>query len=85
MLEVSRIREEKDVIIERLKVRNIDVSEKLEEVLSLDTKRKETQLVMDNDLTELNSLSKEIGNLFKSGKIEEVEDRITDRFLTKYD
>lgn len=71
MLEVSRIREEKEVIIERLKVRNIDVTEKLEEVLSLDTKRKETQLIMDNDLTELNSLSKEIGNLFKSGKTEE--------------
>ncbi len=71
MLEVSRIREEKEVVIERLKVRNIDVTEKLEEVLSLDTKRKETQLIMDNDLTELNSLSKEIGNLFKSGNIEE--------------
>ncbi len=74
MLEVSRIREEKEVIIERLKVRNIDVTEKLEEVLSLDTKRKETQLNMDNDLTELNSLSKEIGNLFKSGNIDQANE-----------
>ncbi len=71
MLELSRIREEKETIAEGLKIRNLDVKSQLEEVISLDEKRRETQQQMEKDLAELNSLAKSIGGLFKEGKVEE--------------
>jgi seryl-tRNA synthetase len=71
MLELSRIREEKDAIAEGLKIRNLDVKEQLEAVITLDEKRRETQQQMEKDLAELNSLAKSIGSLFQQGKVEE--------------
>ena len=71
MLELSRIREEKDAIAEGLKIRNLDVKSQLEQVISLDEKRRETQQQMEKDLAELNALAKSIGGLFKEGKVEE--------------
>ena len=71
MLELSRIREEKDAIAAGLKIRNLDVKDQLEAVISLDEKRRETQQQMERDLAELNSLAKSIGGLFKEGKVDE--------------
>ncbi|MCB9188291.1 MAG: serine--tRNA ligase [Flavobacteriales bacterium] len=68
MLELTRIRESKDQIAEALKVRNIDADADLAKVIALDEERRATQHQMDTELQELNSLSKEIGELFKSGK-----------------
>ncbi|MDT0557927.1 serine--tRNA ligase [Ichthyenterobacterium sp. W332] len=68
MLQVSYIRENKDVIIERLKVRNIDATSMINDVLDLDEKRREIQTKLDTTKAESNTLSKEIGNLFKSGE-----------------
>ena len=68
MLELTRIRENKDQIAEALKVRNLDAQNDLSEIISLDEKRRATQHQMDTELQELNSLSKQIGELFKSGK-----------------
>ncbi len=71
MLELSRIREEKDAIAEGLKTRNLDVKNQLEEVIALDEKRRDTQQQMEKDLAELNTLAKSIGGLFQQGKVEE--------------
>lgn len=71
MLELSRIREEKDAIAEGLKTRNLDVKNQLEEVIALDEKRRDTQQQMEKDLAELNGLAKSIGGLFQQGKVEE--------------
>ncbi|MFD2587410.1 serine--tRNA ligase [Croceitalea marina] len=68
MLQLQRIRDNKDAIIEALKKRNIDADAMLNGVLHLDEKRRALQTELDNTLAESNSLSKEIGNLFKSGK-----------------
>ena len=68
MLQVQFIRENKALVIERLKKRNLDVSQLLEDVIALDDKRKNTQALYDNNKAEANVLSKEIGNLFKSGE-----------------
>ena len=68
MLQVQFIRENKALVIESLKKRNLDVSQLLENALALDDKRKSTQALYDNNKAEANSLSKEIGNLFKSGE-----------------
>ncbi|WKB79941.1 serine--tRNA ligase [Cellulophaga lytica] len=71
MLQLQAIREQKDEIIIALKKRNIDAAPLLENVLSLDEKRRDAQTKLDNTLAESNKLSKEIGMLFKSGKVQE--------------
>lgn len=71
MLQLQAIREQKDEMITAFKKRNIDGSVLLEEVLQLDEKRRATQTRLDSVLAESNSLSKEIGVLYKSGKTQE--------------
>ncbi len=71
MLQLQAIREQKDEMITAFKKRNIDGSVLLEEVLQLDEKRRATQTRLDSVLAESNSLSKEIGVLYKSGKAQE--------------
>ncbi|MFP4844328.1 serine--tRNA ligase [Winogradskyella sp. PE311] len=68
MLQVAFIRENKEDIIKRLAKRNIDATEMVNEAISLDEDRKRIQTELDNTKAESNSLSKEIGNLFKSGE-----------------
>lgn len=69
MLQVAFIRSNRDRVIEGLKKRNFDGAESLvEEALKLDELRRETQNELDNILASSNSLSKEIGQLFKSGE-----------------
>ena len=73
MLQVSHIRENKEQVIKALAKRNLDVRELVEEVISLDEKRRNTQVELDNILAEANKLSASIGELMKSGKREEAE------------
>ncbi|MFM7730941.1 MAG: serine--tRNA ligase [Flavobacteriales bacterium] len=73
MLTLASIRENKDNILAGLTKRNKDFSAQIEEVLTLDDQRKKTQSELDNLLAEVNQISKEIGELFKSGKREEAE------------
>ena len=70
MLQVPFIRENKDLVIKRLAKRNIDASQIIDKVLSLDEDRRGIQTQLDSLLAESNSISKEIGMLFKSGEIE---------------
>ena len=71
MLEINRIRDRKEEIIERLKVRNFDGAGQIDEVLAIDDKRKSTQGALDKLLSQINVSSKEIGELFKAGKAKE--------------
>ncbi|GAA3644714.1 serine--tRNA ligase [Flavivirga jejuensis] len=68
MLQVPFIRENKELVIERLAKRNIDATQMIHDVISFDEDRKRIQTELDNTLAESNALSKEIGNLFKSGE-----------------
>jgi seryl-tRNA synthetase len=68
MLQVPFIRENKDLVIARLEKRNIDATAMIDEVMALDEDRKRIQTELDNTLAESNALSKEIGNLYKSGE-----------------
>ena len=68
MLQVAFIRENKEDIIRRLAKRNIDATEMINEAIALDEDRKALQTILDNTKAESNSLSKEIGDLFKSGE-----------------
>ena len=72
MLELSFIRENPDVVIERLSVKNFDAAPLVQKIIELDVKRRDTQKSLDDSLSQSNSIAKEIGGLFKSGKTEEV-------------
>jgi len=71
MLEISRIKEQKNEIIELLKVRNFDGSALINDVLELDKKWREAKGELDTVASESNKIAKEIGMLFGQGKIEE--------------
>ncbi len=71
MLEIQRIRQEKDAIIAGLAKRNIDASSTLDEILTLDQQWRSAKTSLDQVAAEMNQLAKSIGELFKSGKQEE--------------
>ncbi|GAA4269002.1 serine--tRNA ligase [Hyunsoonleella aestuarii] len=71
MLQVPFIRENKDLVINRLAKRNINASDMINQVITLDEERRSIQAKLDNTLAESNALSKEIGVLYKTGKAEE--------------
>jgi seryl-tRNA synthetase len=73
MLTINLIREKKEFIIERLKVKNFKAEEIIDRILVLDSSRREIQLKTDMLQSEMNRISKEIGSLMKEGKKEEAE------------
>lgn len=73
MLQVNFIKANKQEVIEKLSVKNFKAVEILDQVLSLDEKRRSLQKELDDVLAESNKSAKEIGNLFKQGKREEAE------------
>ena len=71
MLPIQKIRSEKDLIIEKiLKIRKQDVSKEINEIFKLDLKKRETQAQLDLLSSKMNSLSSQIGDLYKNGAIE---------------
>lgn len=71
MLQTSFIRENRDLVVERLTVRGLDAAEMVDKIITLDEKRRATQTELDATLAESNKIAKEIGGLFKQGKAEE--------------
>ena len=71
MLQLSAIRERQEEIINRLEIRNLNGRELVSQIIELDDRRKKTQQVLDTGLADANSISKQIGELFKAGKVEE--------------
>jgi seryl-tRNA synthetase len=69
MLQIAAIREHKDAFAKALKKRNIDALPILEQVLLADEQRRGAQAKLDETLSLSNKLSKEIGELFKAGKV----------------
>jgi seryl-tRNA synthetase len=68
MLQIAFIRDNQEKVIKALAKRNIDAKSIVEEVVELDEKRRSTQAELDNTLSESNKLSKDIGELMKSGE-----------------
>lgn len=68
MLQVNFIRENKEEVITRLAKKNFDATAIVELVVELDEKRRSTQVELDNLLAESNKLSKDIGEMMKSGE-----------------
>ena len=68
MLQIAFIRENQEKVINALAKRNIDANSIVNEVVQLDEQRRATQVALDNTLSESNKLSKDIGDLMKSGE-----------------
>ena len=68
MLEIQRIRAEKDALVEGLLKRNIHAESTLDEILSKDVEWRATKTDLDNIAAEMNQLARSIGDLFKTGK-----------------
>lgn len=73
MLTINFIREKKEFIVERLKVKNFEAGTIIDKILTLDTSRREIQSKSDMLQAEMNRISKDIGILMKEGKKEEAE------------
>jgi len=73
MLTINQIRENRDFIIERLKIKNFSAGEIIANIVELDTRRREIQTKTDALQNEMNLISKEIGSLMKAGKKDEAE------------
>lgn len=71
MLQIQTIRDNQEDIILALGKRNIDAQPLIEKVLQLDENRRAAQTSLDNVLAESNKISKEIGVLYKTGKVQE--------------
>ncbi|MDA9882165.1 serine--tRNA ligase [Crocinitomicaceae bacterium] len=71
MLEIQRIRNDKNSIIEGLKKRHFNAESIIDELLSIDEKWRIYKSQMETTASELNQLSKEIGILFREGKADE--------------
>lgn len=73
MLQVAYIKDNKEKVLAGLKKRNFGKLELIDEIISLDESRKKIQFDLDSQLSEMNKISKDIGNLMKEGKKEEAE------------
>lgn len=77
MLTINRIRNEKDLIKERLVKRGWDDAKSgiLDEVIAMDDQRKSIQAKLDDMLSRGKIISKEIGDLFKSGEAQKANEK----------
>ena len=78
MLTLQVLRNERDALEKALSKRGIDAAPMLNRILALDEERRHTQKEVDDLKAEQNAASREIGELFKSGKKDEAEVRRTE-------
>ena len=73
MLQVNYIRENREKVLERLAVRNFKQPELVDQIISIDENRRQTQTSLDNLSAEANAAAKQIGELMRNGKKDEAE------------
>lgn len=74
MIQITTIREKSDFVIERLAVKNFDAKAIVADILTLDENRRKMQSELDELLFQQNTLAKQVGDLYKSGKKAEGDD-----------
>ena len=73
MLSLQVIRDQRQEVIDRLKIRQVDVTELVDKIIHLDDVRRESQQQMDALNAQGNALAREIGALFQVGKAGEAK------------
>lgn len=74
MLQISFLRDKKEEALQRLDIKNFNDSSLINSALELDDQRRKTQSELDSLLSSQNSIAKQVGELFKSGKSAEAND-----------
>ena len=74
MIQINTIREKSDFVIERLAVKNFDAKTIVADILSIDETKRKIQNELDQLLFQQNTLAKQVGDLYKSGKKAEGDD-----------
>lgn len=74
MLQINYIREKKEEVIARLKIKNFKELELLDKALAIDSDRRKIQMELDALLNEGNIIAKQVGELYKSGKKAEADE-----------
>lgn len=74
MLQISFLRDNKEEALQRLSIKNFGEIILIEKAIELDEQRRKTQAELDNLLAAQNTLAKQVGDLFKSGKAAEAND-----------
>ena len=76
MLQLQYIKDHREEIISRLKIKNVqNVEERIDEIIALDAERRTLQVKADALKAEQNKAAKEIGMLMKQGNAAEAEKR----------
>ena len=70
MLNISNLREQKNKIVQLLKIKNFDALDLIDLVIKKDNSRKLNQQKSDEILSKLNQSAKEIGFLYKQGELD---------------
>ncbi len=73
MLTIKLITENPEAVIFQLKKKHFDAKEIIEKVIDADKKRKNSQTILDANLSEINTLSRSVGQWMKENKKEEAE------------
>jgi seryl-tRNA synthetase len=71
MLTLKFIQENTQEVIDRLNVKRFDAKSIIDSILRKDEERKSTQKEQDDILAQINSISREVGQLYKDGKTKE--------------
>lgn len=75
MLTLNLIKERADEVIDRLRIKNFDAKQLVEDIIAIDQERRSTQNKLDHIQSELKIISKDIGNLIQSNRKEEAEQK----------
>lgn len=73
MLPIQLFRQNKELVIEGLKKKNFKELELVDEIISIDERRRQLQVENDNLAASINSASKSIGQLMAKGEKDEAE------------
>lgn len=73
MLQVNFLRDNKERVLEGLNKRNFKLVNLVDEAIAADDERKKIQFELDENLSQMNKISKEIGLLMKERKKDEAE------------
>ena len=74
MLTIPFIRDNRDTVIERLKIKNFKETEIVDKIIDGDNERRALQVRTNELQSELNQLSREIGVLFKKGEVDKANE-----------
>ncbi len=83
MLTLQYLRNNRNEVITRLAIKNFQAAGIVEKVLSADAERRDIQTLLDQNLSQVNQISKQVGHLFSQGKKEEAESKRTESLELK--